>query len=263
MYEEGKDMNRRDKYLKKLEKFDQKLKRIKDKIEVKKYLQRFDRVNEAIGKLYTRKEETYNIISHGIGIGFAGIALIVMIVFGVLRRSPGDVISYVIYGLSMLTMFLASTLYHAADDPDAKSKMRVFDHASIYLMIAGSYTVVCVAGLWGTLRVVVLTVVWIMALIGIVIKIVGKAKGTFGHKDKLSTILYIAMGWMSVLIIRLLIRNIGVGLVIYLLVGGILYTIGAFIYRNKNIKYNHAIWHLFVLMATAVQFAGILIYIVL
>jgi len=203
-------------------------------------------------------EELANSLSHGIGYTASVAGLTLMVVFAAQRHQPLQIVACSIYGGTLVLLYLASTLYHAATHPPPKRRLRVFDHASIYLLIAGTYTPLTLLVLEPRLAWTLFGLVWAMAGTGLVFKVrhTGKWK-------VLSTGLYLAMGWMAVLLIRPLLAQLPVGAVVWLGVGGLFYTLGAGVYACRRIPYHHALWHLFVLGGSACHFFVVLHYIVL
>ena len=155
-------------------------------------------------------------------------------------------------------MFLSSTLYHSINKDKAKSVLRVFDHSSIFLFIAGTYTPIVILTLTGRLRIGVLISVWAIAIAGVLFKIF-----TYGKFDKykaVSLILYIGMGWIAIIPIKAIISATSINFFLWIIGGGVLYTVGTIFYGFKKIPFNHGIWHLFVLAASIVHFLGIYLY---
>jgi hemolysin III len=211
-----------------------------------------------VSKNYTVREEIMNGITHGLGILFGIIALIVLLLSPGAKESLAAAISFGIYGVCIIIMFSASTLYHSFRKEKVKKVLRVFDHSSIFLFIAGTYTPVVILTLEGPTRVWILAGTWLVALAGIIFKIV-----TYGKFDKykaLSLGLYIGMGWMAIIPIKAIIGATSWGFFGFILAGGLLYTVGTIFYSIKKIPYNHAIWHLFVLAASISHFIGIELY---
>ncbi len=192
-------------------------------------------------KEYTRTEEAFNIYSHGAGIIMAVIATVLMIDktwgSGLLRLVNG-----LVFGLSMIILYTSSTVYHATRKPRRRMIMNIVDHAAIYVLIAGTYTPFTLITLKGTMGTVLFIIAWSIALVGILLKT--KFTGRF---DVLSTILYVAMGWMVVVAIIPLFRALPTTGLWWLFGGGLSYTLGAVIYSIDRINYNHAIFHVFVL----------------
>ena len=207
---------------------------------------------------YTKKEEILNGISHGLGILFGIIALVLLLIQSVLKGDIPAIVSFTIYGACIILMFMSSTLYHSITNMKVKKILRVFDHSSIFLFIAGTYTPIVILTLTGKLKWGILSGIWILAVAGVIFKIV-----TYGKFDKfklLSVFLYIGMGWVAIIPIKAIINATSLSFFLYILAGGLLYTLGTIFYSVKKIPYNHAIWHLFVLSASIIHFIGIFIY---
>ena len=177
--------------------------------------------------------------------------------FAALRGNAWHVVSCSVYGATLILLFLASTLYHSFSNTRVKRVLRVLDHASIYLLIAGSYTPFMLVNLRGPWGWSLFGVVWGLALAGIVLKFF--FTGRFRYA---STAIYLAMGWMIVIAIRPLTRVVPAGGMILLVSGGLLYTVGAALYLFKRIPYHHAIWHVFVLAASMAQYFAVMFYVV-
>lgn len=173
-------------------------------------------------------------------------------------EQPGSkrISAALIYGISLILLYLASTLYHSIPHYKVKKVMRVFDHVSIYLLIAGSYTPFALLVLDNTLGDLILYIVWGVAIVGSVFKIFFT-----GKFDKLSTLLYIAMGWVAIIAFEPLLSNLPTPGMVLLATGGVLYTGGTVFYMWNKLKYNHAIWHLFVMGGSAAHFFAILFYV--
>ena len=213
---------------------------------------------ELLGKMYTLKEEIANGVTHGLGVLFGIASLIVLLVLSIRKGNTMSIVAFSIYGACLILMYLSSTLYHSITNEKAKQILRVFDHSSIFLFIAGTYTPIILLTMTGNLRVGILSAIWIIAVSGVVFKIV-----TFNKFDKykaISLAIYIGMGWIAVFTIKPIIQMTSVGFFMWVLGGGLLYSFGTIFYANKRIPYNHAIWHLFVLAASVAHFVGILIY---
>ncbi|TCO05432.1 PAQR family membrane homeostasis protein TrhA [Natronoflexus pectinivorans] len=204
---------------------------------------------------YSPAEEKLNVRSHAVGVLFAIVAFVLLMIRA---ASIGDVwhwVAYTIYGVSIFTIFLASTLYHKSKKPAQRLRLKVFDHAAIYLSIAGTYTpftLITLRGSWGW---TIFGIVWGIAIAGIVLKIFFA-----GRYRLLSTIGYVAMGWIVVIAIKPLINNLSFAGLMWLAAGGFLYTSGAVIYQIKRIPYNHAIFHFFVLSAAVCHFIAVYLY---
>ncbi len=207
-------------------------------------------------KFYPPIEERLNIGSHALGMLLAIVGLVVLIAKGMSASSWVPILAYAVYGISMVLLFAASTCYHSTKVPAIRSRMRVLDHAAIYVLIAGTYTPLMLLVMPGGLGYGILITAWTMALVGIVIKIFYT-----GRFEVLSTILYIAMGWAIVFAIKPLATNLTTAALGWLLFGGVAYTIGAMLYAIKKIPFNHAIFHVFVLVGSICHFITIYQYI--
>lgn len=207
-------------------------------------------------KYYPPKEERLNIISHGIGLVLSIIALVLLVIkanqFGGLR----NLVSFSIFGASMVLLYAASTFYHSATTHRKRMRLNIFDHSSIYVLIAGTYTPFALITLSGTTGMIILWTVWLCALVGVILKFFFT-----GRYQLLSTIMYVGMGWIIVFAAKPLMENLDPAGLIWLLAGGISYTIGAVLFMVKKIPYNHAIFHVFVLMGTFAHFMSIYFYI--
>jgi hemolysin III len=200
-------------------------------------------------------EEIFHSISHGIGVGLSISGLTLLVVLAVLYGTPSQVISFTIYGVTLIVLYLASTLYHSFQHPQAKQVFKKFDHASIYLLIAGTYTPFLVIGIQGTWGWALLVIIWSLALIGI------SFKTFFIHRFKMVSVLtYILMGWLCIVALNEMLANIPAGGLIWLAAGGIFYTVGVIFYASKRIPYTHAVWHLFVLAGSICHFFAVLLY---
>lgn len=205
-------------------------------------------------KRYTIGEEIFNSVTHGVGVLIA-IAFMVLLII----KSQGNtplIIANIIYGVSLMLMFLSSTLYHAITNTKAKQVLRYFDHSAIFICIAGTFTPIIVRVLQGAQRIGFLVAVWLIALVGIILKITIFRKNLQEKYKKQSLILYVVMGWMSVLLMKKVIQISGMPSFILILSGGILYSIGVYFYAKKR-KYFHSIWHIFIILASVAQFFGI------
>jgi len=206
---------------------------------------------------YSKKEELANSLSHALGMVFGVVALILLLV----KANAADadwltIASMSVYGASIILLFLASTLYHSIAAPKAKRLLKTLDHCAIFLLIAGSYTPYLLVSLRTPLAYWLMGVIWAIALIGIIGKIV------FVYRfKKLSLITYLIMGWLSVIAVYQLVIHIDINGVILLGLGGVIYSLGVIFYVAKQIPYNHAIWHLFVLGGCITQFLSIYYYV--
>lgn len=204
---------------------------------------------------YSPKEEFLNIASHGFGFFASLIALPFLLIKGFELDSFWKITSYVIYGISLLVLYGASTLYHASKDPVKRRKLNIFDHAAIYVLIAGTYSPYCLVALNSKLGWYMFGFVWLFALIGITLKLF--FTGKFG---KISTAMYLLMGWQVVFFIKPLAEALPELNLKLLILGGVFYSIGALLYSIKRIPFNHAIFHFFVLAGSISHFFSIFFY---
>lgn len=215
-------------------------------------------INQSLSKKYSLKEEIANGITHGIGVLFSVVTLTILLVFAIWEKSTISIVSFSIYGFCSICLYLSSTLYHSFQNEKLKMILRIFDHSSIYLFIAGTYTPVTLLCLKGYWRSGILITIWVIAILGIAFKIFTYKK--FDKYKFLSLIFYILMGWLVVIAIKPMLESVPKGFLMWLLAGGLFYTIGTVFYAIKKIPFNHAIWHLFVLGGSIMHFLGIFIY---
>ena len=207
---------------------------------------------------YTLGEELISSISHGVGALLSIIALILCLITSIKSGTVASIVSSCIYGMSLIILYLMSCLYHALARNRAKKVFRVFDHCSIFLLIAGSYTPFLAITIGGTKGLIMMIIMWVLAILGIVFNSIDLEK-----YDKPSFILYLLMGWMIIFSIKDIWEKLPTTGFVLLLVGGIVYTVGAVIYAigDDKIKYLHSIWHFFVLGGSIFQFFTILLYV--
>ncbi len=206
-------------------------------------------------RYYSLIEERLNVWSHGVGIILSIAATVALLRSALLYGTAWHLVAYSIYGVSQIAIFTASTLYHNAKTPAWRYRLNIIDHAAIYLSIAGTYTpftLISIRGPWGWS---VFITVWLVALGGILLKLYFT-----GRFKLLSTIGYVAMGWIIVIAIKPLISNLPFEGLMWLAAGGVFYTLGAVLYQIKTIPYNHAIFHFFVLAAAICHFISIFAY---
>ncbi len=205
---------------------------------------------------YTTGEEIANSITHGFGLALAVPSLVVLVNLAAHRGDPWQVVSFSVYGVSLILLYLVSTLYHGLTRPQIKKTFKFFDHASIYILIAGTYTpftLVAIRGGWGWS---LFGVIWGMAILGILFKI--KNTERWG---KVSAAVYVLMGWLCVIALHRMIATISPAGLIWLFTGGVLYTGGLIFYGWKKLPYNHAVWHLFVLGGSICHYFAILLHV--
>ena len=207
-------------------------------------------------KRYTFGEEIFNSVSHGVGALLGVVGTVVLVVLSAVNGSGLALGTSIVYGVSLIMLYTMSTLYHAIAAPKAKAILRVFDHTSIFFLIAGSYTPFCLVALEGNPRgVAVAAAVWICAVLGIALNAISLKK-----TEKLGTVLYVVMGWSVIMVIRDVIAVLPMPAFWLLLLGGIAYTGGLVFYAIKR-KYMHSIWHLFVLTGSVLHYLCIAIYV--
>jgi hemolysin III len=196
---------------------------------------------------YNRKylitNEVLNAVTHGVGVVLSIIGFVFL-----LGKATSELhyVSFIIYGVSLLLLFLASTLYHSLIFTKAKKVFQVFDHCSIYLLIAGTYTPYCLLYIKGTIGIVLLSVIWLAAIVGIVYKSLTLSK--VKSVSKLSTIIYNVMGWAVVIALPSLYHSVGLKGLLLLVAGGVAYTVGSLFYSMKKRRYMHVVWHLLVML---------------
>ena len=201
---------------------------------------------------YEKKEEKLNVISHGIGLILSIAALVLLVVYASIYGSAWHIVSFSIYGASLILLYSASTLYHYVQSPKLRHRLNIFDHAPIYVLIAGTYTPFTLVVLSGWVGWTIFGISWGLALVGIVLKLFYT-----GKYDTISTIAYVLMGWLIIIAIKPLVDNFSFNGLVWLLFGGIFYTIGAILFMMHSIKYNHAIFHIFVLLGSFCHFMAV------
>ena len=198
-------------------------------------------------------EEIANSVSHGVGLLAAVAAAPVLVLSAVRHGGVARIVGASVFAAAMVLLYLASTLYHALPMNRAKRVFRVLDHAAIFLMIAGTYTPVTLGVLRGTWGWTLFGLVWSLALAGVVLTAAGGVR-----YPRLTTWLYLAMGWLILIAVKpLWLRMPSEGL-LWLLAGGIAYTVGVVFYAAKRVRYGHFVWHLFVITGTACHFIAVL-----
>ncbi|UQS87398.1 hemolysin III family protein [Nicoliella spurrieriana] len=205
---------------------------------------------------YLLVNEILSAITHGIGVGLSIAAAIVLIIHGVHEGGGMRITTFVIYGILLVLFYLASTLFHSLYFTKAEHLFQIFDHSAIYLLIAGTYLPYSLVTIGGKLGWLIITVIWLMAIIGIVYKSLWMGKFKIA-----STIIYVVMGWFCILGVHRLIIGLGWSGFLLLLAGGITFTFGAVIYSFRAIPFGHVIWHLFVLAGTTLMYFSIYFYV--
>ncbi|WP_214774994.1 hemolysin III family protein [Exiguobacterium sp. s37] len=204
----------------------------------------------------TLGEEIASAVTHGLGVIFSIVALVLLVMSATESGSTWNVTAVSVFGASMILLYLFSTLMHAIPHPRAKQVLQVFDHAGIYLLIAGSYTPFALVTLHGTLGWTLFGIVWGVAILGIVWKLFSTGKYMW-----VSNVTYLALGWICIIAIRPLYESLGHQGFMLLLAGGIAYSVGIVFYVWQKLPFNHAIWHLFVLAGSVFIFLSILLYV--
>ncbi|MDR3719098.1 MAG: hemolysin III family protein [Bryobacteraceae bacterium] len=201
-------------------------------------------------------EEIANSVTHGVAAALSIAALVILVVFAALRGNAWHVVSCAVFGVTLILLYLASTLYHALPPGKAKQVFRILDHASIYLLIAGTYTpftLVTLRGPWGWS---IFGVVWALAVAGVVFQSL-----LIGRLPALSTTVYVLMGWVVVIAARPLIHALPWGGLLWMLAGGLAYTLGVYFFASKT-KFAHMVWHLFVIAGSLCHFFAVLFYVI-
>lgn len=205
---------------------------------------------------YDPKEEKFNVISHAVGLVLSIVALVLLVVYSSIYGSAWHIVSFSIYGASLIVLYSASTFYHYVQSPKLRHRLNIFDHSAIYVLIAGTYTPFTLVVLNGWVGWTIFGVSWGLAIAGIILKLFFT-----GKYDKISTFAYVLMGWVVIFAIKPLVQNLPFEGLMWLLAGGIFYTVGAILYSIKNLKYNHAIFHIFVLLGSFAHFIAVFFYV--
>ncbi|SHJ03469.1 hemolysin III [Mesonia phycicola] len=206
---------------------------------------------------YSHQEEKLNVISHAIGLLLSVVGLFFLVYKALKLNQNNYVASVVVYGISLIILYSASTFYHATKNRILRTKLNILDHAAIYVLIAGTYTPFTLITLPKNTGLILFFVVWTIAFFGVILKIF------FTGKFKLlSTILYVLMGWLVIFVINPLIDNLATQGLYLLFAGGVFYTLGAVLFMIEKLKFNHAIFHLFVLLGSLSHFFAIYQYII-
>jgi hemolysin III len=203
--------------------------------------------------IFSKREEIANAIIHGIGAVFSVVALVILIVSSVMHGTAWHVVSFTLFGSSMILLYLSSTLVHGFPAGRVKDFFEIMDHSAIYFFIAGTYTPFLFLAIKGTLGWTLFGIVWGLAIAGTVFKAFFVKR--FLHT---STLLYVVMGWLLVFGWKPLLENVSSQGIILLAIGGILYTVGAVFYVWRGFTYHHAVWHVFVLAASILHFFAVM-----
>ncbi|KRL66197.1 PAQR family membrane homeostasis protein TrhA [Companilactobacillus versmoldensis] len=219
---------------------------VKNVVPVKKYSRRYQITNEV-----------FSAVTHGIGIILAIIGAIFLLIKGFASGDPLTITAFFIYAFTLFFLYLSSTLFHSLYFTKAKGVFQIFDHSSIFLMIAGTYTPYCLVALKSTpFAITLLSIIWILAIGGILYKIFN-----VGRYKYFETLLYVLMGWAIIVAMKPLYEAIGATGTWLLFFGGVAFTLGACVYLIKNLKFVHVIWHIFVMLGTALMYFSVYFYV--
>lgn len=201
-------------------------------------------------------EELANGITHGVGLALSILGLIALVVLSVMRGNAWHIAGCTTFGITMVLLYAASTLYHTFHTPRLKRILKILDHTAIYLLIAGTYTpftLVNLRGFWGW---TLFSLVWGLSVFGILWKLF--------HVERfqiVSTLVYVGMGWLALIAIKPLMSAVPVTGIVWLVVGGLFYTVGVLFFAMKRVPYNHAIWHVFVMAGSICHYFAVVLYV--
>jgi hemolysin III len=199
------------------------------------------------------REEFASALTHGVGAAAALAGGAVLIALAALHGDGWQLTAAIVFGICLLLLYVASTLYHAISHPVAKTRLKVFDHCAIYLLIAGTYTPFTLIGLRGTLGWSRFAAIWTLALAGVVFKLFFT-----GRFKLLSTAIYVAMGWLVIVAIKPVMAALDEWTLGWLIAGGLFYTLGTVFYHRESIRYSHAIWHLFCIGGSVCHYVAVM-----
>ena len=199
------------------------------------------------------REELASALTHGLGATAALAGGAVLITLAALYGDGWQLAGAIVFGIALLLLYVASTLYHAIQHPVAKGRLKVFDHCAIYVLIAGTYTPFTLVGLRGPVGWWLFAAIWTLALGGVVFKLFYT-----GRFKRLSTLIYIAMGWLIVVAAKPMLAALDAWTLGWLLAGGLFYTLGTVFYHRPRMRYSHAIWHLFVLGGSLCHYVAVM-----
>jgi len=203
-------------------------------------------------------EELANSLTHGVGLVLSVAGFIVLVVLAAMRGSAWRIVSCAVYGSTLICLYTASTLYHGIRSRRLKRVLKICDHSAIYLLIAGTYTPFLLVNLRGSWGWSLFAVIWGLAMAGILLKV-----WFVEHFSILSTAVYVVMGWLALLAVKPMLLRIPHSGILWLLAGGVLYTVGVVFYAWKKVPYNHAIWHGFVLAGSTCHYFAVLCSVIL
>jgi len=203
-------------------------------------------------------EELANSLTHGVGLALSMAGFIVLVVLAAMRGSAWRIVSCAVYGSTLICLYAASTLYHGIRSRRLKRVLKICDHSAIYLLIAGTYTPFLLVNLRGSWGWSLFAVIWGLAMAGILFKV-----WFVEHFSVLSTAVYLLMGWLALLAVKPMLLRVPLSGLLWLLAGGVLYTVGVAFYAWKKVPYNHAIWHGFVIAGSTCHYFAVLCSVIL
>lgn len=201
-------------------------------------------------------EEKANVFTHAAGVVLALLGSVWLLIKAYAHHDDWEIFSAYVFCGSLVLLYLASTLYHVFSNPKWKALFKILDHSAIYVLIAGTYTPIFLVGLRDEIHVSFIIIMWSIALSGIIYKLFMIKKFKL-----ISTLIYLAMGWMALFKINTIYQHLPAGALIWILVGGLFYSIGTIFYSKEGMPYNHAIWHLFVLGGSISHFIAIYFFV--
>lgn len=212
--------------------------------------------NEKKSVMYTMGEEIFNSISHGVGVLLSIAALVLLIVFAAIYSDGYGLASALVYGISLILLYTMSMVYHIVQNEKGKKVLRIFDHCSIFILIAGTYTPYLLGPLRGALGWTIFGIIWGVTVVGILLNAISLERFKI-----ISLVCYVLMGWGIVLSIKPLAQNLPAGGLWLLIAGGLVYTVGIVFYVMKKYRYMHSVWHLFVLAGSVCHYFSILLFV--
>ena len=204
-----------------------------------------------------QREERASALTHGVGATAALVAGVVLVTLAALHGDGWQLASAIVFSISLVLLYLASTLYHSFQQPVLKRRLKGFDHCAIYLLIAGTYTPFTLVGLRGTVGWSLFAAIWTLALAGVVFKLFFT-----GRFRKLSTLIYVAMGWLVLVAIKPVLGALDAWTFGWLVAGGLFYTLGTVFYHRESIPYAHAIWHVFCIAGSVCHYLAVMAQVV-
>lgn len=202
--------------------------------------------------------ERANVATAAAGLAAAAVGAILLLVMAVQQHDGWRLAAAMVFGLALLALHLASTLYHSATTPARKARLKLFDHCAIYLLIAGTYTPFTLIALRGPLGWKLFAAIWSLAALGIVFKLASARLAYAGRLKLLSTLIYIAMGWLVLLYLKPVMAALDDWTFGWVLVGGVAYTAGTLFYHRPSMRHSHAIWHLFVIAGSGCHYVAVM-----